>query len=183
MSEAAKPILIYVDADACPVRNEVYRVAERHGVKTFVFSNSFIVMPRTELIERVIVGSGPDAADDWIVARVTRGDIVVTDDVPLVGRCIKAEAQVLGSSGRPFTESSIGMALGTRNLMDELRSAGQVTCGPKPFSSAIGHDFGRPAPGDHPPQARRVLASVQVMHFGKEELFPVRRRLLDGACA
>jgi uncharacterized protein YaiI (UPF0178 family) len=73
---------------------------------------------------------------DWIVARVTRGDIVVTDDVPLVGRCIKAGAQVLGSSGRPFTESSIGMALGTRNLMDELRSAGQVTCGPKPFSSA-----------------------------------------------
>jgi uncharacterized protein YaiI (UPF0178 family) len=136
MSEAAKQILIYVDADTCPVRNEVYRVAERHGVKTFVFSNSFIVMPRTELIERVIVGSGPDAADHWIVARVTRGDIVVTDDVPLVGRCIKAGAQVLGSSGRPFTESSIGMALGTRNLMDELRSAGQVTCGPKPFSSA-----------------------------------------------
>jgi hypothetical protein len=136
MSEAAKPILIYVDADACPVKNEIYRVAERHGLKTFVVSNSFIAVPRTELIERVIVGSGPDAADDWIAERATRGDIVVTNDVPLASRCVKAGAQVLGSSGRPFTESSIGMALATRNLMDDLRSAGEITRGPKPFSAA-----------------------------------------------
>jgi uncharacterized protein YaiI (UPF0178 family) len=135
MTPSAKPILIYVDADACPVKNEVYRVAERHGVKTFVVSNSFIAMPRAELIERVIVGSGPDAADDWIAERATRGDIVVTNDVPLASRCIKAGAQVLGSSGRAFTENSIGAALATRNLLDDLRSAGEVTSGPKPFSA------------------------------------------------
>jgi uncharacterized protein len=136
MTPSAKPILIYVDADACPVKNEVYRVAERHGVKTFVVSNSFIGVPRTQLIERVIVGSGPDAADDWIAERAARGDIVVTNDVPLASRCIKAGAQVLGSSGRAFTENSIGAALATRNLLDDLRSAGEVTSGPKPFSAA-----------------------------------------------
>jgi uncharacterized protein YaiI (UPF0178 family) len=135
MTASAKPILIYVDADACPVKNEIYRVAERHGLKTYVVSNSFIAVPRTELIERVIVGSGPDAADDWIAEHATGGDIVVTNDVPLASRCIKAGAQVIGSSGRAFTESSIGMALATRNLMDELRSAGEVTRGPKPFSA------------------------------------------------
>jgi uncharacterized protein YaiI (UPF0178 family) len=136
MTPSAKPILIYVDADACPVKNEVYRVAERHGVKTFVVSNSFIAVPRAQLIERVIVGRGPDAADDWIAERATRGDIVVTNDVPLASRCIKAGAQVLGSSGRAFTENSIGAALATRNLLDDLRSAGEVTSGPKPFSAA-----------------------------------------------
>ncbi|MEA2881382.1 MAG: uncharacterized protein QOH32_601, partial [Bradyrhizobium sp.] len=80
-------------------------------------------------------GSGPDAADDWIAERATRGDIVVTNDVPLASRCIKAGAQVLGSSGRAFTENSIGAALATRNLLDDLRSAGEVTSGPKPFSA------------------------------------------------
>ena len=136
MSKVAKPILIYVDADACPVKNEIYRAAERHGLNTFVVSNSFMAVPRRDLIERVIVGSGPDAADDWIAERAAPGDIVVTNDVPLASRCIKAGAQVLGSSGRPFTESSIGMALATRNLMDDLRSAGEITRGPKPFSAA-----------------------------------------------
>jgi uncharacterized protein YaiI (UPF0178 family) len=136
MTASAKPILIYVDADACPVKNEVYRVAERHGVKTLVVSNSFIAVPRTELIERVIVGSGPDAADDWIAERATRGDIVVTNDVPLASRCVKAGAQALGASGRAFTQDSIGIALATRNLLDDLRSAGEVTSGPKPFSPA-----------------------------------------------
>ena len=129
-------IQIYVDADACPVKNEIYRVAERHGLKTFVVSNSFIAVPRSELIERVIVASGPDAADDWIAERAKTGDIVVTNDVPLAGRCIKAGAQVLGSNGRAFTKDSIGMALATRDLMDELRSAGEITGGPKPFSAA-----------------------------------------------
>jgi uncharacterized protein YaiI (UPF0178 family) len=136
MMASLKAILIYVDADACPVKNEIYRVAERHGVKTFVVSNSFIAVPRTEAIERVVVGSGPDAADDWIAERATHGDIVITNDVPLAGRCVKAGAHVLGSTGRPFSEDSIGMALATRNLMDELRSVGEVTRGPKPFSAA-----------------------------------------------
>jgi uncharacterized protein YaiI (UPF0178 family) len=135
MSSIDKPILIYVDADACPVKNEIYRVGERHGLKAFVVSNSFIAVPRTELIERVIVGSGPDAADDWIAERAGRGDIVVTNDVPLAGRCIKAGALVIGSNGRAFTENSIGTALATRNLLADLRSAGEVTRGPKPFSA------------------------------------------------
>jgi uncharacterized protein YaiI (UPF0178 family) len=135
MTGHAKPILIYVDGDACPVKNEIYRVAERHRLKTFVVSNSFIAVPRTELIERVIVGSGPEAADDWIAQRATRGDIVVTNDVPLASRCVKVGAQALGSSGRAFTEDSIGMALATRNLLDDLRSGGELTRGPKPFSA------------------------------------------------
>ena len=136
MSDVTKPILIYVDADACPVKSEIYRVAERHGLKAFVVSNSVMAVPRTDMIERVIVTSGPDAADDWIAERATPADIVVTNDVPLASRCIKAGAQVLGSTGRPFTEDSIGMALATRNLMDDLRSGGEITRGPKPFSAA-----------------------------------------------
>jgi uncharacterized protein YaiI (UPF0178 family) len=136
MTASVKPILIYVDADACPVKNEVYRVAERHGLKTCVVANGFIAVPRTELIERVIVGSGPDAADDWIAERATRGDIVVTNDVPLASRCVKAGALALGTSGRAFTQDSLGIALARRNLLDDLRSAGEVTSGPKPFSPA-----------------------------------------------
>jgi uncharacterized protein YaiI (UPF0178 family) len=133
--EISKPIEIYVDADACPVKAEVYRVAGRHRLKVHVVANSFIAVPRDPTIERVIVGGGFDAADDWIAERVTRGDIVITADVPLASRCVKAGADVIAPTGRAFTESSIGMALATRNLMDELRSAGAITGGPKPFSA------------------------------------------------
>jgi uncharacterized protein len=133
MSEPAKPITIYVDADACPVKAETYRVAGRHGIKVFVVSNSFIAVPREALIERVIVGSGPDAADDWIAERASRGAIVITSDVPLAHRCITAGAEVIEPAGRVLTEASIGMALATRNLLQDLRSAGQITGGPKPF--------------------------------------------------
>ena len=129
------PIEIYVDADACPVKAEVYRVGERHGVKVFVVSNSFLNVPRTPLIERDVVGAGFDAADDWIAERARRGAIVVTADVPLASRCVKAGADVIGPTGRPFTENSIGMALATRNLMDSLRAGGEVTGGPRPFSA------------------------------------------------
>ena len=128
------PIRIFVDADACPVKAEVYRVAERHGAKVFVVSNSMMAIPPTPWIERVIVDSGPDAADDWIAERAVRGDIVVTADVPLAARAVKAGADVIGPTGRPFTEASIGMTLATRNLMDDLRSAGQITGGPKAFA-------------------------------------------------
>ncbi len=133
MGEPAVPITIYVDADACPVKAEVYRVAERHGIKVYVVSNSFMAVPRQALIERVVVGSNPDAADDWIAERVARGAIVITSDVPLADRCIKAGAEVIAPAGRVLTEASIGMALATRNLMEDLRSAGQITGGPKPF--------------------------------------------------
>jgi uncharacterized protein YaiI (UPF0178 family) len=134
LSETAKSIAIYVDADACPVKAEIYRVAERHGLKVYVVSNSYMQVPREPLIERVVVPGTPDAADDWIAERVTPGSIVVTADVPLASRSIKAGAAVISPSGRPWTEDSIGMALATRNLMDDLRSAGQITSGPKPFA-------------------------------------------------
>lgn len=134
MSEGPGPLEIFVDADACPVKAEVYRVAERHGVKVFVVANAYIAVPRESFIERVVVPSGLDVADDWIAERVGRGSIVITADIPLASRCIKAGAEVIAPNGRAFTESSIGMALATRNLMDQLRSAGEVTGGPKPFS-------------------------------------------------
>ena len=133
MTTPAKTIAIYVDADACPVKAEIYRVAERHAIKVYVVSNSPIAVPGTPVIERIIVGNNSDAADDWIAERVTRGDIVITADIPLAHRSIKVGADVIAPNGRLLTEDSIGMALATRNLMDDLRSAGQVTGGPKPF--------------------------------------------------
>jgi uncharacterized protein YaiI (UPF0178 family) len=135
------PITIFVDADACPVKEEIYRVAGRYGLKVFVVANAFINTPRDTMIERVIVPAGPDVADDWIAERAAAGSIVVTQDVPLADRCVKAGAEVIGNTGRAFTTASIGMALATRNLMDDLRSAGQTTRGPKPFSPRDRSDF------------------------------------------
>jgi uncharacterized protein YaiI (UPF0178 family) len=147
-----KTIVIYVDADACPVKQEVYRVAERHGLKVYVVSNSPIAVPREYLIggrpdaepgatpagrpfvERVVVAAGMDVADDWIAERAAKGAIVVTQDIPLAARAVKAGAVAIAPNGKPFSESSIGMTLATRNLMDSLRSAGEITGGPKPFS-------------------------------------------------
>jgi uncharacterized protein YaiI (UPF0178 family) len=137
---ARKLITIYIDADACPVKQEVYRVAERHALKgvdlkVLVVSNSPIAVPRDHaLIERVVVGPGMDEADNWIAERAQRGDIVVTADVPLASRCVKAGATVIAPNGKPFTEDTIGMTLATRNLMDSLRSAGEITGGPKSFA-------------------------------------------------
>ena len=133
------PISIYIDADACPVKQEVYRVAERHALKgaalkVFVVTNSPITVPRYEMIERVVVGAGMDEADHWIAERAGAGDIVITADVPLASRCVKAGAEVIAPNGRAFTKDSIGMTLATRNLMDSLRSAGEITSGPKPFT-------------------------------------------------
>jgi hypothetical protein len=132
--QASKSITIYVDADACPVKNEVYRVAERHRIKVFIVSNSPIAVPRDPLVERVVVAAGMDEADNWIAGRVSRGDIVITADIPLSSRGVKAGAAVIAPNGRAFTDESIGMALATRNLMDSLRSAGEITSGPKSFS-------------------------------------------------
>ena len=142
----SKPIAIYVDADACPVKGQVYRVAERHRLRVvalhvFVVTNSAIAVPEDPAIERVVVGAGPDAADDWIAARAGKGDIVVTADVPLAARCVKRGAHVIAPTGRGFTEASIGMTLATRNLMDSLRSAGAITGGPKPFSARDRSNF------------------------------------------
>ncbi len=118
------PIVILVDADACPVKAEIYRVAERHGLKVSIVSNAPIAVPRDPLVERVVVAEGMDKADDWIAERARPGAVVVTADIPLASRAVKAGASVLGPTGRAFTEDSIGMTLATRNLMDDLRSAG-----------------------------------------------------------
>jgi uncharacterized protein len=128
------PIIIYVDADACPVKQEVYRVAERHEIKVVVVANSPIAVPREALVERVVVGWGMDEADDWIAERAGRGSVVITADVPLASRCVKAGADVIAPNGKPFTQDSIGMALATRNLLDSLRSAGEITGGPRAFA-------------------------------------------------
>ncbi len=126
-------IRILVDADACPVKAEVYKVAERYSVPVTLVANAFINMPLNPLFERVIVGDGFDAADDWIAEHAGSETIVITADVPLASRAVKAGAEVIGPTGKVFTESSIGMALATRNLMTELRAAGEVTSGPRPF--------------------------------------------------
>jgi hypothetical protein len=134
MNNPSKTLAIYIDADACPVKDETYRVAERFHAKTFVVSNSLINTPRNPLIERIIVDAGPDVADDWIAERAGPGGVVITADVPLAARCVKAGAIVISPKGREFTKDSIGGALATRNLMDDLRGAGQITGGPRPFA-------------------------------------------------
>jgi len=131
---ASGPITILVDADACPVKSEVYKVAARHGVKTLIVANMPLAIPRDPLVERVVVPAGLNAADDWIAERAGPADIVVTADIPLADRAVKAGAIVLAPDGRLFDQGSIGMALATRNLMEDLRAAGAVTGGPKPFS-------------------------------------------------
>ena len=134
MADSSSMGAVYVDADACPVKREIYRVAERHGMSVHVVSNSPMAVPTDPKIHRVIVGSQMDAADDWIAERAGQGDVVITADIPLASRCVKAGAKVIGPTGRPFTENSIGMALATRNLMEDLRAAGTITGGPKSFS-------------------------------------------------
>ena len=124
---------IYVDSDACPVKQEVCRVAKRYRLNVTFVSNSRMRFPDQEGVKLVVVDGLPDAADDFIAWNVTDGDIVVTADIPLASRCIKAGARVIGPTGRPFTLDNIGEALATRNLLSELREAGSITGGPPPF--------------------------------------------------
>jgi len=124
---------IFIDADACPVKDEVYKVAARYQLRTYVVSNSFIQIPRSTLIERRIVDAGPDVADDWIAEEVQPGDIVVTNDIPLADRVLKAGAAAIAPNGRPFTADSIGQALAQRSIMEHIRSTGEITGGPRPF--------------------------------------------------
>ena len=128
--------VIYIDADACPVKDEVYKVAARYGLKTFVVSNAFIQIPKSPLIERMIVDAGPDIADDWIAERATAGDVVITNDIPLAGRVLENDAAAIAPNGRPFTRDSIGSALAQRAIMEHIRSTGEITGGPKPFAAA-----------------------------------------------
>ena len=133
MDTTERQVRIFVDADACPVKDEVYRVAQRYRLKTYVVANSFMMVPVSRLIERVVVDAGADVADDWIAENARPGDIVVTNDIPLAGRALKAGAAAIASNGRAFTEDSIGAALAQRALMEHLRSTGTITGGPKPF--------------------------------------------------
>jgi uncharacterized protein YaiI (UPF0178 family) len=127
-------IRIFIDADACPVKPEIYKVAERYGLKVYVVANSFMNVPHELTIERVIVTQGPDVADDWIVERAGQTDIVITADIPLAGRCVRNGVTVISPTGKPFDDNSMGIALATRDLMTDLRSAGAVTRGPPPLS-------------------------------------------------
>ena len=124
---------IFVDADACPVKQEVYRVASRFRLEVTLVANSWMRVPDERWIALEVVKDGFDAADDWIVEHVQTDDIVVTADIPLASRCIKKGAQVIGTTGKPFTEDNIGMAVASRDLMSELRSAGEITGGPPPL--------------------------------------------------
>jgi uncharacterized protein YaiI (UPF0178 family) len=126
--------VIYVDADACPVKDEVYRVAARYGLPVFVVCNSWIRTPAGPGVTLVVVDEGPDVADDWIAARAGSGDIVVTADIPLAQRSLGAGAQAIHPAGRPFTSDNIGGALASRAVGEHLRSMGEITGGPRAFA-------------------------------------------------
>jgi uncharacterized protein YaiI (UPF0178 family) len=128
-------IRIFIDADACPVKDETYKVAARYHLQVLVVSNSFIMTPKSPMIERVVVEAGPDIADDWIADRAGPRDIVVTNDIPLAGRVLTKGGQAIGANGRPFTHDTIGAALAGRAIGEHLRSMGGITGGPKPFDA------------------------------------------------
>lgn len=129
-------VIILVDADACPVKDEIYRVAERYDVPVRIVANAFIRVPPNPLFARILVSDGLDAADDWIAENAGPAAIVITADILLADRCVKAGATVIGNNGRPFTAASIGQAVATRALMADLRAMGDVSGGPAPFAKA-----------------------------------------------
>jgi len=125
---------IFVDADACPVKSEVYKVATRYQIKVTLVAASWMRIPEGSRITLEVVGEGLDVADDWIAEHCEADDIVITADIPLADRCVKKEAYVLGPKGKPFTEENIGAALATRNLLADLREMGEMKGGPPPFA-------------------------------------------------
>jgi uncharacterized protein YaiI (UPF0178 family) len=135
VTTAAPSIRIYVDADACPVKDEVFRVAKRYGLRVFVVSNGRIPVPADPLVEMVLVTGHFDAADAWIAERVTATDVAVTSDIPLASLCLARGARVLDPKGKVFTPESIGDALANRELMAFLRDSGSITGGPAPFET------------------------------------------------
>lgn len=127
---------IFIDADACPVRDETIQIAARHGLKSWMVSDGGIRPSASALVELVIVPQAPDAADDWIAEHIHNNDICVTNDIPLAARCLELGAMAIRPDGRKFTHDSIGMALAKRDLMQGLRDAGEITGGPRPFSKS-----------------------------------------------
>ena len=132
---------IYVDADACPVKDETVRVATRHDLKTYLVSDGGIRPHNNPHVELVIVDQGPDAADNWIAEHIEKADICITSDIPLAARCLERGALAIKPNGEPFTENGIGMALANRELMQGLRESGEVTGGPKPYSKSDRSEF------------------------------------------
>jgi uncharacterized protein len=124
---------IFVDADGCPVKDEVVRVAKRYGIKIYFVANTVIRPISSPMIESVVVREGLNGADDWIAERVSSLDMVITSDIPLADRCLAKGAKVLGANGNPFSEKNIGRALSSRELGNELRQMGVLTGGPRPF--------------------------------------------------
>lgn len=148
---------IYIDGDACPVKDEVFKVAGRYGLAVTVVGNAWLRLPQDPLITMIVVPEGPDAADDRIAELIEAGDICVTNDIPLGSRCLAKRALALRPNGKPFTENSIGDALATRELMNTLRETGTMTGGPAPFSKQDRSRF-LSALDTMVHQARRVIA-------------------------
>ena len=147
---------IFVDADGCPVKQEVYRVASRYRLDVTLVANSWMRVPTERWIALEIVEEGFDAADDWIVEHVQSHDIVVTADIPLASRCLKKGAYVIGPTGKAFTENNIGQAVATRDLLSELRGAGEITGGPPPLQKRDRSRFLQ--------QFDEVIQSIRRMH-------------------
>jgi uncharacterized protein YaiI (UPF0178 family) len=133
VNEDLRLLHIYVDADACPVKQEVYLVASRYRLDVTLVANSWMQIPNERWISLEVVEGGFDAADDWIVEHVQPHDIVITADIPLASRCLQEGSRVIGPTGKPFTEDNIGEAVATRDLLSELRGAGEITGGPRPL--------------------------------------------------
>jgi uncharacterized protein YaiI (UPF0178 family) len=147
---------IFVDADGCPVRQEVYRVAQRYGLKVVLVSNARMRIPHADWVELVVVDGQFDAADDWIVEHVGARDIVISGDIPLASRCLKKGAWVLGPTGHVFSEENIGEALASRDLLSHLRELGTITGGPAPFEKRDRSRF-----------LQRLDATIQTVRRGK----------------
>jgi uncharacterized protein YaiI (UPF0178 family) len=125
---------IYIDADGCPVKEEVYRVAARYGLRVYLVANKPMHVPLSRNVEMIVVPAGPDAADDWIARQIAPDDIAITADIPLAGRCLEKGARVLGTKGEEFRDVNIGTALAARELMSHLREMGELTGGPAPMA-------------------------------------------------
>lgn len=134
-------IQIYIDADGCPVKDETYKVATRYQLKVYVVANKYLTVPLDSLVEMVVVPGKFDAADDWIVEHITSRDIVITADILLAERCVKKQARVLGPKGNEFTEDNVGMAVASRELMENLRHMGEMRGGPAPMDKKARSQF------------------------------------------
>lgn len=134
-------IQIYIDADGCPVKDETYKVAARYQIKVYVVANKYLTIPLTPTVEMIVVPGKFDAADDWIVEKVTGNDIVITADILLAERCVKKQARVLGPKGNEFNEDNVGIAVANRELMENLRHMGEMRGGPAPMDKKARSQF------------------------------------------